>query len=119
MLRKNIVAISIERFRASASIQRSLGLKVGGTGTKWLVRDTQTKAEGYVTTYGATPGERKTAAINQFMAGVCDNGTKPTVPKPYDYKPYVTPVCDQCGKPTVASCYCETNGCPNDINRDR
>jgi hypothetical protein len=77
---KRYTAISLERFRADAATCRAYGLKVGSTGTTWLVRDEQTGLEGRVTSYGATPGERKTAAIHQFAAGHCDGGAKPVVP---------------------------------------
>ncbi len=78
MAKARFTAISVERFRADAKTQRALGLKVGGTATKFLVQDNERQLEGYVTAYGATPGERKSAAINQFRCGVCDRGAKPT-----------------------------------------
>lgn len=68
MAKQRYHAISIERFRADAATQRRLGLKVGGTGTKWRIRDLETGTEAYITSYGATPGERKSAAIQQFIA---------------------------------------------------
>lgn len=70
-------AVSLERFRADAAICRRYGLKVGSTGTKWLVTDNTLQLEGYVTSYGATPGERKSAAIEAFKAGKLDSGKAP------------------------------------------
>ena len=62
-----ITAVSMYRSRADAYIQRSLGLKVGGTMTEFYVSDGVTHLRIY--TWGATPGERKTAALEAFKAG--------------------------------------------------
>jgi len=66
-MEKKITAISIARYRASASKQRARGLKIGGTVTIFAVSDGETTR--YIDAYGATPGERKTSAIESFKRG--------------------------------------------------
>lgn len=63
----SIKAVSVGRFRADACEQRKRGLKVGGTCTEFAVTDGTT--ERYIRAYGATPGERKTAAIEAYKRG--------------------------------------------------
>ncbi len=71
-----ITAISINRYRADAKIQRSLGLKVGGTMTVFSVSDGLVTKE--VETWGPTPGVRASVAKQAFIHGVFrtedDNG---------------------------------------------
>lgn len=62
-----ITAVSVARYRAEASQQRRRGLKVGGTVTIFAVSDGAVTR--YIDAYGATPGERKTAAIEAFIRG--------------------------------------------------
>lgn len=63
---KKVTAISMSRWRASASECRFLGLKVGSTKTQFLVKDDE--REGYYSAVAATPGERRTIAIGMFLA---------------------------------------------------
>lgn len=62
-----IFAQSIERYRAHASEKRMYG---GGTVTKFIVGYEGSDASTWQTIigYGPTPGNRKTFAINKFLA---------------------------------------------------
>ncbi len=68
MNRKNLTVYSVERYRAPASIQRAKGLKVGGTATVFSITDRESGKTARITAYGASPGQRRTAAIETFLA---------------------------------------------------
>jgi hypothetical protein len=59
--------ISMNRYRAAASVQRALGLKVGGAVTEFSVSDGKTDM--LIEAWGATPGQRSTAAKLAFELG--------------------------------------------------
>lgn len=60
-----VTLYSKSRGRAEAAVQRRLGLKVGGTVTTFSVSDGAKTWE--IEAYGATPGERSSAAKKAFI----------------------------------------------------
>jgi hypothetical protein len=58
---------SVSRSRAHAREQRALGLKVGGTATVFRVSDGERAWT--IEAWGATPGERRSAALRAFEQG--------------------------------------------------
>lgn len=67
-----IKVASFERSRAHAGIQRMLGLRVGGTMTRFYAWNTEAPDGAVATiieTWGPTPGERATAAKRAFVSG--------------------------------------------------
>lgn len=64
-----LTCLSMYRGRADAAKQRSLGLKVGGTQTEFWINDGLHDRDMKIVAWGATPGDRKTAALNAFAAG--------------------------------------------------
>ena len=67
---------SIARHRAPAAEQRRRGLKVGGTATEFQIIDNETGDKARIVAYGATPGERRTAALEQFRQMQADGDPK-------------------------------------------
>jgi hypothetical protein len=66
MTTRRITAISMNRSRAHAAMQKQLGLKVGGTMTEFSVSDGEHDMT--IEAWGATPGARATIAKACFAA---------------------------------------------------
>jgi hypothetical protein len=75
-MKNRYTVASIARFRAPAAEQRRRGLKVGGTATEFQIIDNETGDKARIVAYGPTPGDRKTAALEQFRQMQADGDSR-------------------------------------------